>query len=369
MQSPNRIVIAAAGGGKTTTIVDEVAANRNERSVIITYTLTNVQEIQRKFYERHGSIPPHVEIMSWYTFLLREAARPYQNYKYEKRIDGISWMEANPDFYAQKADVGRYYFGNTSSIYSNKLSEFVCDCNHASGGAIIHRLEQRFQQIYIDEIQDMAGYDIDLIELLLKSKSTVTLVGDPRQSTFTTNNSRKHKGYLGLNIIRKFEEWERKKLATIKYQVESHRCNQSIADMADSFYPDQPKTKSLNENVTGHDGVFVIRSSEVSDYVRRFSPQVLRLSVKTNCASLPAMNFGESKGMTFKRVLIFPHKMALKWLATGDYAYVEGVRPELYVGVSRARHSVALVYDHETPVKGVITYVPPNDHEINLVPV
>ncbi|MBY5708092.1 UvrD-helicase domain-containing protein [Rhizobium leguminosarum] len=354
MRSRNRIVIAAAGGGKTTRIVDEVLADKSARSAIVTYTRNNVREIQAKFYQRGLTIPQHVEIIPWYTFLLREMARPYRNYKYEKRIDGIFWTETTVDRFAPKANVGRYYFGNSSTIYSNRLAEFICDCNAASGGAIFQRLEQRFKRVYIDEIQDVAGYDIDIIELMLRSNLEVVLVGDPRQSTFTTNNSNRHKGFRGPDVIKKFQEWEKKKLAHMEHHVETHRCNQLIADLADSFYPDHEKTQSRSKDLTDHDGVFAIRPDEVSEYYRKFNPQVLRLSVKTDCAGLPAMNFGESKGMTFDRVLIFPHKKALKWLETGSYDHVDGVRPELYVGVSRARHSVTFVYDGEIALESVV---------------
>lgn len=356
MRSPNRIVIAAAGGGKTTRIVDEVLADTSVRSVIITYTRNNVHEIQAKFYQRGQAVPPHVEIIPWYTFLLREMARPYRNLKYEKRIDGIFWTETTVDRFAPKADAGRYYFGNSTTIYSNKLAEFVCDCNAVSDDAIIRRLEQRFGRVYIDEIQDFAGYDLDILELMLRSNLEVILVGDPRQSTFTTNNSNRHKGFRGPDIIKKFRDWERGKLVELHHLVETHRCNQLIADLADSLYPEHEKTLSRNEEVTGHDGVFSIKTEDVLEYCSKFKPQVLRLSVKTDCAGFPALNFGESKGMTFDRILIYPHKKALTWLETGDYEHVKGVKPELYVGITRARYSVTFVYDGTSALKEVIPY-------------
>jgi superfamily I DNA/RNA helicase len=46
----------------------------------------------------------------------------------------------------------------------------VKECNEKSGGAVIHRLENIYNYIYIDEVQDLSGYDLDLIELLFRSK-------------------------------------------------------------------------------------------------------------------------------------------------------------------------------------------------------
>ncbi|NGO62479.1 UvrD-helicase domain-containing protein [Rhizobium daejeonense] len=352
MPSNNRIVIAAAGGGKTTRIVDEVLALPEKRAAIITYTRNNVHEIQSKFHQRARIIPENVEILSWYTFLLREMARPYQDTKIDRRIDGIRWVETTLDRFARKDDPDRYYLGGTSSIYSNKLAEFVEACNSASSGAVIRRLEQRFERVYIDEIQDVAGYDIDIIEAMLRSKLEVVLVGDPRQSTYSTNNSSRHKKFRGPDIVHKFKDWEKKRLAVLEHHVDTHRCNQKIADLADSFYPLHERTKSRNEKSTGHDGIFFVKASSVSAYVEAFQPQVLRLKVTTDCLGLPALNFGESKGMTFDRVLIFPHKKGTNWLRTGNYEYVSGVLAELYVGVSRARYSVSFVHDGETAIIG-----------------
>lgn len=356
MSSTNSVIISAAGGGKTTRIVSSARAGSAERSALLTYTNNNVEEIEKRFYELNSAIPVQVEVWSWYKFLLREMARPYQNSLFNGRIDGIFWVEGRSDTFADATKIDQYYFHGSKRIYSDKLTRFVYECNKASGGAVIKRLEQRFDQLYIDEIQDMAGWDIEVIELLLKSKISVTLVGDHRQATIRTNNAAKNSGYGGVKIIEKFREWKKAKLCDLKYEVETHRCNQLIADIADGFFPKEPKTKSLNKTATGHDGVFVIASADVAAYVEKFQPQVLRLDVKTNCQGYPAMNFGESKGLTFERVLIFPHKLGQKWLSTGEFTHVMKSAAKMYVGISRARYSVAFVHDGSVKVKGIAVY-------------
>ena len=202
----------------------------------------------------------------------------------------------------------------------------------------------------------MAGWDIEVIELLLKSTIDVTLVGDHRQATFRTNNAAKNSGYAGVNIIKKFREWDKIKLCSLTYEADTHRCNQPIADVADGFFPKEPKTWSLNKTATGHDGVFVISRLDVDAYIEKYGPQVLRLNVKTDCYGYPAMNFGEFKGLTFERVLIFPHKSAQKWLSTGKFTHIEKSAEKMYVGVSRARYSVAFVHDGTTKVHGIASY-------------
>jgi DNA helicase II / ATP-dependent DNA helicase PcrA len=206
VQSPNEIIVAAAGGGKTTRIVKRALADRPLRSALLSYTQNNVLEIEKAIYSLNSSIPPHIEVWSWFSFLLRELARPYQRAVHDRRIDGIHWVEGRSDRFARQTDISRFYFSDGIRIYSDKLSRFICICNKASAGAIIKRLEQRFDHIHIDEIQDMAGYDIDLIELIMRSQIGVTLVGDHRQSTYRTNNAAKNKAYAGVHIIDKFRE-------------------------------------------------------------------------------------------------------------------------------------------------------------------
>lgn len=344
MPSANRIIISAAGGGKTTRVVEQ-ALGAHDLTALVTYTRNNVREIERKVYERAAAIPPHVEIISWYSFLLRELARPYRSAMHGYRIEGIHWVEGKSVQYVPEAKTDAHYFLSGTRIYSDKIAKFICACDSRTGGAIMRRLRQRFSRIIIDEVQDMAAYDLDVLELILKAGIPVTLVGDHRQAILSTNNSSRNKPFAGPAIIKKFLMWEKAGLVAIKYEQHTHRCNQAIAHLGDSFFPSEPKTVSNNQLVTGHDGVFLVGSADVGAYVARYAPQVLRYNIKTSCGSLNAINFGEAKGMTFPRVLIFPHGGAKNWLASGSLTAIEKSVARMYVAVTRARYSVAFVYD------------------------
>lgn len=356
----NEIIIAAAGGGKTTRIAQR-AATELRRTALVTYTNNNVQELRNRFYEIGPAIPPHVEIWSWYRFLLTELVRPYQLSLVKRRIDELQFVNGRPAPYAKKSDIDRYFLCDGGRrIYSDKIAEFVLMLNQASDGAMLARLAQRFSCIYVDEVQDMAGWDLELLELLLKSDIHIVLVGDHRQATFRTNNSPKNSRNFGrTKIIDKFRAWERSKIAQLIFERETFRCHQRIADLADAFFPGEPTTVSKNGTNTGHDGVFVIGKDLVESYVCRFSPQVLRLDRRPDCYGYPALNFGHSKGLTFDRVLIFPHKSGLAWLKSGDFKHVAGSLAKLYVGVTRARYSVAFVHDGPCAIRGMSSFVGP----------
>ncbi len=184
-----------------------------------------------------------------------------------------------------------------------------------------------------------------MLELILRAGIKLSLVGDHRQATFRTNQAKKNAAFAGVGIIKKFQEWDRSGLATLSCEQRTHRCHQDIANLGDSFFPMEVPTQSLNTVITGHDGVFTVPTAQIANYVRQFAPQVLRFNKNTLCGDLVAMNFGESKGLSFDRVLIFPHGEGKKWLRTGDLKYVEKSVAKMYVAVTRARYSVAFVFD------------------------
>lgn len=348
--------MCAAGGGKTTRIVNEAMAQGGSRIALLTYTQNNEQEIERKLYGHGPVVPARIEVMTWFSFLLREMARPYQRVLYERRIDGLHWIEGHSVPYVKEALTAAHYFSNGRLIYSDKIAKFICACDQRSNGAVMRRLAQRFDHIFVDEIQDMAGYDLEILEGMLKAGIRVTLVGDHRQATFKTNQSKKNAAFAGIKIVDKFKQWDKQGLATLSYEQHTHRCHQAIADLSDTFFPGEPVTKSLNTTQTDHDGVFIVRTGDVGGYVARYAPQVLRLDKKTACHDLPALNFGEAKGMTFDRVLIFPHGLGQKWLASAQLRHVEKSAAKMYVGATRARHSLAFVFDGVSKIAGAQVY-------------
>ena len=358
MPSANRVIISAAGGGKTTRVVDQALAATCGSTALVTYTRNNVREIRLKVLARAPIIPPHVEVMSWYTLLLREMARPYRRALHQKRIEGIHFVEGKSVPFIPETNTSPHYFLDGGRIYSDKIAKFICECDRLSGGAVVRRLRARFSHIIIDEIQDMAGYDLEVLELILKAGIPASFVGDHRQATFSTNNSAKNKAFAGPAIVKKFGIWKKAGLISVDYECHTHRCNQVIADLGDTFFPSEPKTKSLNTTVTGHDGVFLVTSADIDAYVKEYSPQVLRYSAATKCGQYDAMNFGASKGLTFDRVLIFPHRKATSWLSSGKLIHVEKSATKMYVASTRARYSVAFVFDGKTCGISAIRWTP-----------
>lgn len=349
MHYNNKIIFAAAGSGKTSELVNTVSELINKRVLLTTYTLENTNEIRNKFYNKSGTLPTNVTIKSWFSFLLTECVRPYQNFLYsEHRIDNIEFVSSQSTRGISKNDIKRYYLKFGNKIYTDKISDFILRINELSMGKLINRLESIFDVIMIDEVQDLAGYDLNFLKLLFHSKIQIIVVGDSRQSTFFTNNSTKNKNKRGIYLPTYFKEWENQGLCTVTYRTECHRSNQIICDLADSLYPEMPKTSSLNNLITDHDGVFFIRSSQVQTYIEKYSPQILRYNRITKIPEESfALNFGKSKGLTFNRTLIICNGPLNKFLKTGDIEHLYKSRPSYYVGITRAKYSVCFVCDEK----------------------
>jgi DNA helicase II / ATP-dependent DNA helicase PcrA len=340
---PNNVVlIAAAGSRKTTYLVETALALEDRRVLMTTYTLYNTAQIKRMLTEKAGCIPPAVSVLSWYTFLLQEGVRPYQRaITGGFRVRSIDFI-GRPSRYATKARRGPYYFNSRGDLYRDRVAACVLAADEATGGAVLKRLVAVYDHVMVDEMQDLNGYDIELVDRLLDMDIAVTCAGDPRQGTFTTNRGSKNKQFKGDGIMNWLKRPERRAKLEIKTWNDCHRCTQSICDFADALYPDLPHTISMNHISPEHNGVFKITRAEVAAYVTKVAPTVLRYDKTSDTEGLPAINFGAAKGQTFDHVLIFPTKRFQGYLKSGDLS-AAGSLPKHYVAITRARFSVAVV--------------------------
>lgn len=349
--SENRIIIACAGSGKTTRLVTEALAGRDRRIAIVTYTNNNTREIGKRFGEQNSGIPKHVDVMTWFGFLLRECARPYQRSKYaEKRIESLLFVNQQSAQYVQESDTRRHYFANEELIYSDKIAKFVIECEKNSFKSVTSRLGGIYTDLFIDEFQDLSGWDLEVIEMLLQSNIRVTLVGDPRQHIYGTNPSQKNKQYLGARIIELAKRWEESGLCSLEHMSTTYRCSSAICKFSNALWPGMDSMTSSQKDATGHDGVFLVAEKAVSNYIQRYRPQILRYDKKTNTYGYEAVNFGLAKGLQFDRVLIVPTSPIRRYLQTGVLDHVMKARERLHVAITRARHSVAFVLDNHSPI-------------------
>lgn len=367
----NKLIIAAAGSGKTTYLIDEAIKNREKKVLITTYTQANEAEIRKKIIEKINYIPENITVQTWFSFLLKHGVRPYQGIIFDKRINGLILVNSQsglkgytkfkqPIYFGEEKEFENHYFSNSIKIYSDKLSKFVFRCNEKTNGAVISRISKIYSRIFIDEVQDLAGYDLELLKLLFSSNSEVLLVGDPRQGTYSTNSSSKNKQYKKANVVNYFFQDKSINIETDETSLLiNYRCNEPICNLSNNLFKNFTGTKSGNDSVSGHDGVFFIREKDVEDYLQEYSPVQLRDSKKKIVnENFMVMNFGESKGLSFDRVLIYPTKPFTDWFMDNESDLAETSRSKLYVAITRARYSVGIVlnYKDDTQIDGIINY-------------
>ena len=345
----NKVFLAVAGAGKTTRIVQQCIESCCQKKIaVITYTHKAVQSIIDKFKQKnnYSILPINIKVYTWYNFLYHECILPYQKVKFcNADIKGLSFDDfyGAPSFF-KKTDYRRY-FNSQNRFRAKYAADYIVE-TIKKDMSLVHRLEQVFEEIIVDEVQDLAGEDLDFIELLLESKIRITLVGDSRQATFVTHTSCRNKRYKGVRIIEYFKYLEKLGKLQLSSWVECYRSNQSICVYADKLFPSLPHSVSKMDIRTEHDGVFLIPVSHLEDYVSYLRSldnnfQFLKYDKKTKADPYQAYNFGECKGLTFERVIIFPNATLKKFVA--DLSCQNPAK--YYVGLTRARFSVAILVE------------------------
>ncbi len=346
MPSPGRVIIAAAGSGKTQILVDEALANPSRRVLITTYTRENLREVEARLWGASQGIEHGTTAMTWFEFLLRDGIKPYQAYKTSiGRIRSINFRTRRQQSslrWVRKADFERYFLDSENDVYQDAVSDLVCLLDRDSGGKVVARLAACYDAIYIDEMQDLAAYDLDLLERLLGTGIQVIAVCDPRQAVYSTNTGPRYRQYRRSRIVKWIEAQEGAGRLGVEALVECHRCNQPICDFADALYPDLPRTCSRNVADVRDGGVYLVDPGDLDSYRAAYSPQELRWSKATAPRSEKALNFGQVKGATFDRVLIHATKPMTAYLE-GGVSLADEARSKFYVAATRARYSVAIV--------------------------
>jgi len=345
----NRLTLAVAGGRKTQSIIDHCAeAPPGRRILVVTYTRNNQQELCRRL-NKVRPLQAQVEVQGWFSFLLGHWVRPYLPLRFPgRRLRGFIF---NDDDLELKLKGAARFLDSEGRAYKRHLALLALETNEASSGAVLDRLGGIYDEIYIDEVQDLNGYALEVLFALLDSPIEIRMVGDIRQALIQTDiRDQKNEHFKGIKIGEWFKQQEAKKRLNINRESTTWRSNQVIASFADTIFDKAwgfPATISESEEpATGHDGVFAVASEHVDSYFEQYRPLCLRYSA--SCAKhlshLPFMTFGMAKGLGVPRVLIAPTDKMENFLRKGT-SLGDHTSCSMYVAVTRARSSVAIVSD------------------------
>lgn len=333
---------------------------------MVTYTTSNQHELRQRFQAAYGRSSDRFIVKGLYSFYLEDMVRPYQQALFGRRIDGIFFNDRNPHLkpnskfmYPGRAEQRddksynpRHFLTECESqAHTGLLAKLATRVATATKSAAAQRLADIYSHVYFDEVQDLVGWDYEVIKILNKAmKSPITCVGDFRQTVYDTS--------FGQKAPQTSDE----KIAAFKAMgfapetlVLNWRSTQPICTIADSVHKGgYEATKSAVDKIpaefTHHLGAFIVRESDVPAYVELYDPMVLRWQVNSGAKILPPQarcyNFGNSKGLGFDRVLILPAESQIHFVlddAANFPASAEMAQNKMYVAITRARYSLAFI--------------------------
>lgn len=354
----NQVVLAVAGGGKTESIVRRCKENPRRR-LLVTYTTTGQEELRSRLFRAECADPP--EVVGWYAFLMQHFLRPY----YPSFRPGSSFPGFNYKYRAPRGAAGdRYFSDGDGKIGKERLAYIAREVHEDSNGAPVRRLEKIYEEIVFDEVQDFVASDLVILEWLLKSSMTVHMVGDLRQTVFeTTTSDRKYPNFRGAKKIGWFTAQEQKGLLDIKRSTENYRCSADVVTFANRIFDPSfgfAEAISLQHEQSSHMGLYRVSTQHAQEYAERYSPLTLRWNKSSASefnGKIPMKNFGQVKGITAEHVLIYPTGPMKQFLASG-MTLADEAAAKLYVGVTRAKFSVAFILEDTESTNDLIAWSP-----------
>lgn len=361
----NKLIIAGAGTGKTKYLIDR-ALEINEKVIITTFTINCKNEIIEKIIKQKGYIPKNIVVQTWFSMLLQHGIKPYKKSLQIGKVKGVFMVQGRsgiryigrrgPVYWGEQENFYNHYFDRNNNIYTDKLSKLVIRIDDKTNGKVIKRLASIYKNIFIDEVQDMAGYDLEFIKRVMSSNSNVVLVGDPRQTVYKTHYEQKYQKYSDGNI----ENFIREECKSIDCDIDNttlnkcYRCHKNIITFVNNFYKEYSPMEYTEIEEKEHQGIFVIKKIQVEEYIKKYKPVQIIYNVKTKtCELSKTITMGKSKGATYDRVLLYPTGEFKKYIINGSANINGETKNKLYVGMTRPINSLTFVIDEESNAFGL----------------
>jgi len=321
------VYLAVAGSGKTTRLVNATSPDR--RTLLLTYTLQNVGTLRDKVIQRFGFVPSSFDIMTLDRYLFSYCFKPILGHIHRAKL-------LSHDHDLPRVTGLSRYISPGGVLYRGRLSKLLID---QGASDITRRLNKYYEQIVIDEIQDFAGHDFDLLEYLTSGDIDVVAAGDFYQHTFDSSRD----GNKGSALYKNYTEYQRK-LMKFRLSVDtsslklSRRCPATLCSLIWNRLGIGIESASSTE---GH-VKFVSDSGEIRRL--RDDDSIVKLFWEKHfihgCFS---NNWKRSKGLDiYTDVCVILTEPAHQCLANG-IAMSEVSRNALYVALTRSRANAYLV--------------------------
>lgn len=329
------LILAVAGSGKTTLIVNKL--NLEERFLLITYTINNTRNLKEAIIKKFGYLPENINLYSYYNFLYSFCVRPFLSY--ELKPTGIYW-DFTPTFTNRLPlnNLSRY-MTKGRLLYHNRIAKLLEQWNVLE--EINERLSKYYDYLLIDEVQDFAGHDYNLLKSLCESKTKIIFVGDFYQHTFDTSRDGNTNANLHSDYNKYQKLFEKAKIKpNTEYLNKSYRCTKSVCEFI---------TNEIGIHIQSHKEVdsivsFVEDKEEVENLFKDNNIVKLfyRENYKYNCYS---RNWGDCKGENhYNDVCVVLNKTTMDNFIKAKLIELKPVtKNKLYVACSRANNNLYLI--------------------------
>ena len=331
-----RVIFAVAGSGKTTHITNHLS--QEKRYLIITYTDENYVNLHRKIIARFGgSWPTNVTLMTYFVFLFRFCYKPFLSDVIGAK--GICY-EQNLNRYAKKTERS-YFMTSDKRLYSNRLAYLLDICLVMDD--LQARIKKYFDEIVVDEVQDIAGRDFNFLEQLMALELDMLFVGDYFQHTFDTSRD----GNVNKSLFDSFENYKYR-FADKDLTVDttslsgSWRCSKSVC----TFVRESLGIPIYSARPDGDDTSIEYVSDEgrIADILQ--DGNIIKLHYQKATLFGPGhKNWGQTKGeVCYGDVCVCLNKTTADAYAKGALGKLApSTKNKLYVAITRARGNVFLI--------------------------
>ncbi|RZK26896.1 MAG: DNA helicase UvrD [Flavobacterium sp.] len=329
-----RVIFAVAGSGKTTYLINSL--NLDKRFLIVTYTTVNFNNIREKIIAKFSYFPNNIKLYTYFTFLYSFCYRPFLAYK----LGTKGLLYSHPPTFPASPSKENYYISN-HRLYSNRLAKFI----ETKGvlGDLNERLEKYFDCFYIDEIQDFAGHDFNLLKSISQANISILFVGDYFQHTYDTSRDGQINKNLHANYISYQDHFSKMGLVVdLTTLSKSYRCSPTVCRFI---------SERLGIEIGSHrNDISTISFIDTDDhlYDLHSNNSIVKLfyqeHYKYNCFS---RNWGDSKGEDkFGTILVVLNKGGLIAYHSNTLNKLNPqTRNKLYVACSRARNDIFFAAD------------------------
>jgi ATP-dependent exoDNAse (exonuclease V) beta subunit len=229
VDTDKRVIFAVAGSGKTTHIVEGLSENK--RSLIVTHTNANLDNLHRKISIKFDEKwPENIVLTSYFSFIYNFCYKPFLSDKVKSRGIVFDQNIIAKEQAQRKVNATRdaFYMTNSRYFYSNRISYYLS--SHCLDD-IKCRINKYFDEFIIDEVQDVAGRDFKFLEHLMEIDMPMLFVGDFYQHTYDTSRDGNTNKNL-FNDKNTYEERFESKGFKIDNTTLTHswRCSKSVCE-------------------------------------------------------------------------------------------------------------------------------------------